>query len=88
MSGTTPRPEGITNPPIDDLINIAGTKYQLVIYAAKRAREINAYYGQLDSGSFENTGPLVAAERTEKPMSIALREIEAGLLQYKPTDEA
>jgi DNA-directed RNA polymerase subunit omega len=88
MSGTTPRPEGITNPPIDDLINIAGTKYQLVIYAAKRAREINAYYGQLDSGSFENTGPLVAAERTEKPMSIALREIEAGLLQYKPADEA
>ena len=88
MSGTTPRPEGITNPPIDDLINIAGTKYQLVIYAAKRAREINAYYGPLDSGSFENTGPLVAAERTEKPMSIALREIEAGLLQYKPADEA
>lgn len=88
MSGTTPRPEGITNPPIDDLITIAGTKYQLVIYAAKRAREINAYYGQLDSGSFENTGPLVAAERTEKPMSIALREIEAGLLQYKSADEA
>jgi DNA-directed RNA polymerase subunit omega len=87
MSGTTARPEGITNPPIDELIEIAGTKYQLVIYAAKRAREINAYYGQLDSGSFENTGPLLPAERTEKPMSIALREIEAGLLTYKRTDE-
>jgi DNA-directed RNA polymerase subunit omega len=86
MSGTTPRPEGITNPPIDDLITAAGSKYQLVIYAAKRAREINAYYSQLDSGSFENTGPLVPAERTEKPMSIALREIEAGLLTFKPAD--
>ena len=58
-----------------------------MIYAAKRAREINAYYGQLDSGSFENTGPLLAAERTEKPMSIALREIEADLLNFKRTDE-
>ena len=88
MSGITARPEGITNPPIDQLIETAGSKYQLVIYAAKRAREINAYYGQLDSGSFENTGPLVPAERTEKPMSIALREIEAELLQYKSADEA
>ena len=87
MSGTTARPEGITNPPIDELIETAGTRYQLVIYAAKRAREINAYYGQLDSGSFENTGPLLPAERTEKPMSIALREIEAGLLNFKRTDE-
>ena len=83
MSGITARPEGITNPPIDDLIATAGSKYQLVIYAAKRAREINAYYSQLDSGSFENTGPLVPAERTAKPMSIALREIEAGLLEFK-----
>lgn len=82
MSGSTMRPDGITNPPIDDLIATAGTKYQLVIYAAKRAREINAYYSQLDSGSFENTGPLVEAERTEKPMSIALREMQAGKLQF------
>ena len=81
-------PLGITNPPIDELLDRVSSKYALVIYAAKRAREINAYYGQLDSGSFENTGPLVAAERTEKPMSIALREIEAGLLQYKSADEA
>jgi DNA-directed RNA polymerase subunit omega len=87
MTGSTPRPEGITNPPIDDLIEMAGTKYQLVIYAAKRAREINAYYGQLDSGSFENTGPLLPAERTEKPMSIALREIEAGLLNFKRAED-
>ena len=87
MSSSSARPEGITNPPIDELIEKAGTRYQLVIYAAKRAREINAYYGQLDSGSFENTGPLLAAERTEKPMSIALREIEADLLNFKRTDE-
>ena len=83
MSGSTTRPDGITNPPIDDLIEAAGSKYQLVIYAAKRAREINAYYSQLDSGSFENTGPLVMAERTEKPLSIAMREIEEGKLRFE-----
>ena len=87
MAGNTARAGGITNPPIDELIEIAGTKYQLVIYAAKRAREINAYYGQLDSGSFENTGPLVDSERNEKPMSIALREMQEGLLEFKRNEE-
>ena len=87
MSGITARPDGITNPPIDGLIEKAGSKYQLVIYAAKRAREINAYYSQLDSGALENTGPLIDdVERTEKPMSIALREIAADKLVFRPAD--
>ena len=37
-------PEGITNPPIDDLLGQVSSKYALVIYAAKRARQINDYY--------------------------------------------
>ena len=86
MSGTTVRPEGITNPPIDVLVDAAGSKYQLVIYAAKRAREINAYYSQLDSGALENVGPLVTVDRNEKPMSIALREIQAGRLEFRSLD--
>ena len=44
MSGTVARPEGITNPPIDELLDKVESKYALVIYAAKRARQINAYY--------------------------------------------
>ena len=47
MSGTVAAPIGITNPPIDDLLTAADSKYALVIYAAKRARQINAYYSQL-----------------------------------------
>lgn len=87
MSGVTVRPEGITNPPIDGLIDRAGSKYQLVIYAAKRAREINAYYSQLDSGALENVGPLIdQVDRNEKPMSIALREIAADKLVFHPVD--
>ena len=46
-------PEGITNPPIDDLLGQVSSKYALVIYAAKRARQINDYYSQLGEGLLE-----------------------------------
>jgi len=51
--------DGITNPPIDQLLDAAGSKYSLVLYAAKRARQINAYYSQLGEGLLEYVGPLV-----------------------------
>ncbi len=82
------RPEGMTNPPIDDLLSIAGSKYQLVVYAARRARQINAYYAQLGEGLLENVGPLVDTHLQEKPLSIALREINEGLLTIKHLDQA
>ncbi len=77
---TAAAPEGITNPPIDDLLEAAGSKYALVIYAAKRARQINAYYSQLGEGLLEYVGPLVESGAQEKPLSIALREINEGKL--------
>lgn len=79
-------PEGITNPPIDDLLESIDSKYRLVIFAAKRARQINAYYSQLGEGLLENVGPLVSAAPQEKPLSIALREIKDGMLQYTQVD--
>jgi DNA-directed RNA polymerase subunit omega len=81
---TTAAPEGITNPPIDDLLAIADSKYALVIYAAKRARQINAYYSQLSEGLLEYVGPLVESGAQEKPLSIALREINEGKLTISP----
>ncbi len=87
MSGTVAHPEGITNPPIDDLLAAAdGSKYALVIYAAKRARQINAYYSLLSEGQLENVGPLVETHVQEKPLSVALREIDASLLTSSPYD--
>lgn len=83
MSGVVPAPEGITNPPIDELLTHASSKYALVIYASKRARQINAYYGQLAEGLLEHVGPLVETHAQEKPLSIALREINDGLLSYE-----
>ena len=78
----TTTPEGITNPPIDDLLDKASSKYALVIYAAKRARQINDYYSQLGEGLLEYVGPLVEPGPREKPLSIAMREIHEGLLEH------
>ena len=87
MSGTSAKPEGITNPPIDDLLVATdNSKYSLVIYAAKRARQINAYYAQLGEGLLEYVGPLVETHVQEKPLSIAMREIDAGLLRAERLD--
>ncbi|GAA2103193.1 DNA-directed RNA polymerase subunit omega [Streptomyces albiaxialis] len=80
VSSSITTPEGIINPPIDELLEATDSKYSLVIYAAKRARQINAYYSQLGEGLLEYVGPLVDTHVHEKPLSIALREINAGLL--------
>ena len=73
MLGTSARPEGITNPPIDDLLEKVDSKYGLVVEAAKRARQINTYIRQLEENRFEFFPPLVDTEPEEKPLSIALR---------------
>jgi DNA-directed RNA polymerase subunit omega len=86
VSGVHGVPEGITNPPIDELLEKADSKYALVLYAAKRARQINAYYSQLGEGLLEYVGPLVETHVQEKPLSIALREINENLLTAEPVE--
>lgn len=75
-------PVGITNPPIDELLTKVSSKYALVIFAAKRARQINDYFQRVDEGVFEFVGPLVTPDMHEKPLSIALREINRDLLEH------
>ena len=82
MSGNQPVAIGITSPPIDDLLTRTDSKYKLVLYSAKRARQINAYYSQLGEGLLEYVGPLVETHVQEKPLSIAMREINEGVLSY------
>ena len=88
MLGTSAHPEGITNPPIDDLLEKVDSKYGLVVEAAKRARQINAYTRQLEDNQLDYFGPLVEAEPDEKPLSIALREVAEDKLRVIPGDEA
>ncbi|MDO5077513.1 DNA-directed RNA polymerase subunit omega [Corynebacterium sp.] len=75
-------PIGITDPPIDDLLDKVSSKYALVIFAAKRARQINSYYQQADEGVFEFVGPLVTPVGQQKPLTIALSEINARMLDH------
>jgi guanylate kinase len=78
--------DGIINPPIDELLDVVDSKYRLVIMAAKRARQINAYYSQLGEGLLEYVGPLVETRSQEKPLSISLREIRERLLNVEATE--
>lgn len=72
---------GIVSPSIDNLLSKVESKYELVMFAANRARQINQYYAELQAGSlFNNVGPLVEATVDEKPLTIALREIDQNKL--------
>ncbi|MBM9434189.1 DNA-directed RNA polymerase subunit omega [Flaviflexus sp. JY899] len=88
MYGTVPEPEGITDPPIDDLLEKVDSKYALAVYSANRARQINDYRQELMSadGNVVHVGPLVASDPEEKPLSIALREVVEDKLILKPTE--
>lgn len=86
MSGSVAKPEGITNPPIDELLEKVDSKYALVVYAAKRARQINTYSLQIADGMFSTPGPLIVTNQDDKPLGIALREINQGMLQLKEFD--
>jgi DNA-directed RNA polymerase subunit omega len=86
LSGSHLVAEGITNPPIDELLTQSDSKYKLVLFAAKRARQINAYYSQLGEGLLDHVGPLVETTVQEKPLSIALREVNAGKLSCTDID--
>ncbi|NCW95431.1 MAG: DNA-directed RNA polymerase subunit omega [Actinobacteria bacterium] len=71
--------EGIIAPPIDELLEKVGSNYELVIFASKRARQINEYYSALHEGSlFNYVGPLVDSSIDDKALSIALHELQAN----------
>lgn len=83
------KPSGMIDPSIDDLLTRVDSKYALVIFASKRARQINSYYSDLHEGSlFNNVGPLVDASVEDKPLTVALREIDEGKLEMRPISES
>lgn len=76
--------EGIVSPAIDVLLEKVGSKYELVMFASKRARQINDYYSALHDGSLFNfVGPLVESTIDEKALTIAMREIAEDKLAKK-----
>lgn len=68
------------NPPIEELLNRANSKFRLVTLGAKRARQINSYFGQLGDTAGQLVPPQVASV-ARKPLSIAFEEIAADKIE-------
>ena len=74
-------------PKIETLLTEVDSKYTLVILAAKRSRQINAYFSQLGEGVAEYTPPQVplSPDKAPKALSIALQEVSEGTVAYERT---
>ncbi|MDH5521685.1 MAG: DNA-directed RNA polymerase subunit omega [Acidimicrobiia bacterium] len=64
------------SPQVEGLMDRAGSKFALCTVAATRARQINAYFGQLGEGLGAMVPPQVTSV-ARKPLSIAFEEIAA-----------
>ncbi len=64
------------SPQVEELLDMAGSKFGLCTIAATRARQINAYFGQLGEGLGAMVPPQVTSV-ARKPLSIAFEEIAA-----------
>jgi DNA-directed RNA polymerase subunit omega len=73
----TGRNDTMMSPPIETLLELAGSKFRLVTLGAKRARQINSYFGQLGDGLGSIIPPQVTSV-ARKPLSIAFEEVAAG----------
>lgn len=61
------------NPPLDELLKKADSKYTLAVFAAKRAR-----------GILGGEAAMVASS-SNKPVTVALEEIAQGKIVYRRT---
>jgi DNA-directed RNA polymerase subunit omega len=74
------------HPRIDDLLAAAdGSRYALVIAAAKRARQINNYHQQLGEGTFDDFAPPLVESRSKNYLTMSLEEISEGKITISYT---
>ena len=71
-------------PRLDDLLDqVGGSRYALVLVAAKRARQINNYHHQLGEGiGFEEAPPPLIESRSKNYLTMAMEEIASGKIKY------
>jgi DNA-directed RNA polymerase subunit omega len=80
------RHDTMMNPRIEELLDRAASKFTLVTLAAKRARQINSYYGQLGEGLGAIIPPQVTSSAS-KPLSIAFEEIAVDKITFRRPEE-
>ncbi len=66
-------------PAIEEIVGKTGGRFNLVVLASRRARQINNYYTQL-GGGIGNYVPPQVHSLSHKPLTIALEEIAADKL--------
>jgi DNA-directed RNA polymerase subunit omega len=62
---------------LEDVIDNIGNRFATVVVAARRARDINAYFHQLGGGIGHYVPPQVYS-LSRKPLTLAMEEIAAG----------
>ena len=72
--------ETMITPPVEELLSRTDSKFRLVTLASRRAREINAYFGQLGDGMGKAVPPQVTSV-ARKPLSIAFEEIAVDKIE-------
>ena len=73
-------------PRIDELLpHAGGSRYQLVMIAAKRARQINSYYHSLGENTMgiEDLTPPLINTRSTNLLTIAFEEIVDNKIEYE-----
>ncbi|MFV1971880.1 MAG: DNA-directed RNA polymerase subunit omega [Acidimicrobiia bacterium] len=73
-------------PPIGDMLAKTNSRFGLVVLAARRARQINAYFNELGAGVGGYVPPQVHS-LSRKPLSIALEEIVEDKVVIAPMEE-
>jgi DNA-directed RNA polymerase subunit omega len=73
--------ETMVSPPIERLLDHTQSKFRLVTLGSRRARQINAYFGQLGEGLGSTIPPQVTSV-SRKPLSIAFEEIDADKIRW------
>lgn len=76
----------LMNPPIEELLERAGSKFRLVTFGSMRGRQINSYFGDLGSAEKGLVPPQVTTQ-ARKPLSVAFEEIALDKIEWMSADE-
>ena len=74
------------DPKVEVLMSKVDSKFKLVTLGSMRARDINAYFGQLGKGLGTSIPPQVTSV-ARKPLSIAFEEIAVDKIKAAPMPE-
>ncbi len=79
--------QSLLNPPVENIIDKAGSKFLLVLLAAQRANDINTYYQGLGSGTAGVAPPQISGDYSSY-LSMAFEEIAQGktILSREPPE--